>query len=126
MSVTPATPRSAIAFGVFTLVMVALFTGLGLWQLQRRVEKHALIAHLIERLAAAPDPLPSPSRSGAHNPAHDEFRRVSFTVTYAALPDAMVYSSSSAVRDDVSGRGTWAFLPARLPGGETAACRIEW
>ena len=36
MSVTPATPRSAIAFGVFTLVMVALFTGLGLWQLQRR------------------------------------------------------------------------------------------
>jgi surfeit locus 1 family protein len=49
MSVTPATPRSAIAFGVFTLVMVALFTGLGLWQLQRRVEKHALIAHLIDR-----------------------------------------------------------------------------
>jgi cytochrome oxidase assembly protein ShyY1 len=91
--------------------------------LHRSVQKHALIAHLIERLAAAPDPLPSPSRSGAHNPAHDEFRRVSFTVTYAALPDAMVYSSSSAVRDDVSGRGTWAFLPARLPGGETVVIR---
>jgi cytochrome oxidase assembly protein ShyY1 len=88
--------------------------------------KHALIAHLIERLAAAPNSLPSPSRSGAHNPAHDEFRRVSFTVTCAALPDAMVYSSSSTVRDEVSGRGTWAFLPARLPGAETAACRIEW
>jgi hypothetical protein len=27
MSVTPVTPRSAIAFGVFTLVMVTLFTG---------------------------------------------------------------------------------------------------
>ena len=25
----------------------------------------------------------------------------------------------SAVRDDISGPGTWAFLPARLPGGET-------
>jgi cytochrome oxidase assembly protein ShyY1 len=31
----------------------------------------------------------------------------------------MVYSSGSAVRDDISGPGTWAFLPARLPGGET-------
>ena len=46
-------------------------------------------------------------------------RRVSFTATYAALPDAMVYSSGSAVRKDASGPGTWAFLPARLPGGET-------
>ena len=31
----------------------------------------------------------------------------------------MVYSSGSAVRDDISGPGTWAFLPARLPSGET-------
>ena len=31
----------------------------------------------------------------------------------------MVYSSGSAVRDDISGPGTWAFLPARLAGGET-------
>ena len=31
----------------------------------------------------------------------------------------MVYSSGSAVREDISGPGTWAFLPARLPGGET-------
>ena len=31
----------------------------------------------------------------------------------------MVYSSGSAVRDDISGPGTWAFLPARLPDGET-------
>jgi surfeit locus 1 family protein len=31
----------------------------------------------------------------------------------------MVYSSGSAVREDISGPGTWAFMPARLPGGET-------
>jgi cytochrome oxidase assembly protein ShyY1 len=31
----------------------------------------------------------------------------------------MVYSSGSAVRGDISGPGTWAFLPARLSGGET-------
>ncbi len=44
--------RNAAGFGAFTLVMVALFVGLGVWQLQRRIEKHALIAALTERLAA--------------------------------------------------------------------------
>ena len=45
--------------------MVALFVGLGVWQLQRRVEKHALIAALTERLAAPPAALPPPSQWNA-------------------------------------------------------------
>ena len=113
------TRRSVKSFGVFTLFMVALFVGLGLWQLQRRVEKHALIAALNERLAAETGPLPSPAQWSALTPAKDEFRRVSFTATYDSRPDAMVYSSGSAVREDISGPGTWAFVPARLPSGET-------
>jgi cytochrome oxidase assembly protein ShyY1 len=111
--------RSVAGFGVFTLLMVALFVGLGVWQLQRRVEKHALIAALTERLAAAPAPLPQAAQWNALTPAQDEFRRVSFAATYQRLPDAMVYSSGSAVRDDISGPGTWAFLRARLSTGET-------
>ena len=55
--------RGAAGFGVFTLLMVAVFVGLGVWQLQRRVEKHALIAALTERLAAAPGSLPGPETS---------------------------------------------------------------
>ena len=111
--------RPAVAgFAVFTLVMVAAFAGLGIWQLQRRAEKHALIAILHERVAAAPEALPASSQWNALTPARDEFRRVSFTATYARLPDAMVYSSGSALRDDISGPGTWAFLPARLPDGD--------
>ena len=31
----------------------------------------------------------------------------------------MVYSSGSGIREDISGPGTWAFMPARLPGEET-------
>jgi cytochrome oxidase assembly protein ShyY1 len=111
--------RGGTSFGVFTLLMVALFVGLGVWQLQRRVEKHTLIAALSERLAAAPEPLPSPSRWGALTPTGDEFRRVRFTAIYAHMPDVMVYGSGSAVREDVSGPGTWAFLPARLSSGES-------
>jgi surfeit locus 1 family protein len=111
--------HSVAGFGVFTLIMVALFVGLGVWQLQRRVEKHALIAALTERLAAAPGPLPPASQWSALTPARDEFRHLSFAATYQSRPDAMVYSSGSSVREDISGPGTWAFLPARLPSGQT-------
>jgi cytochrome oxidase assembly protein ShyY1 len=119
MIAMPGRRRGVASFGAFTLLMVALFIGLGVWQLQRRVEKHALIAALTERLAAAPGALPSPAQWSALTPADDEFRRVSFAATYEPRPDAMVYSSGSAVREDISGPGTWAFLPAALPGGET-------
>ena len=44
MSGVIARRRAVPGFAIFTLVMVAVFTGLGIWQLQRRVEKHALIA----------------------------------------------------------------------------------
>jgi cytochrome oxidase assembly protein ShyY1 len=113
--------KRSLGFGIFTAMMVALFIGLGLWQLQRRVEKHALIAALDERLAVAPVPLPQASQWSALSPATDEFRRVSFTATYEPRLDAMVYSSGSAIRADISGPGTWAFIPARLPDGETVA-----
>jgi cytochrome oxidase assembly protein ShyY1 len=113
--------RSVAGFGVFSLAMVALFVGLGVWQLQRRVEKHTLIAALTERLAAAPQTLPLSAQWSALTPATDEVRRVRFAATYEVRPDAMVYSSGSAVREDISGPGTWAFVPARLPGGETVA-----
>jgi len=111
--------RNVAGFGVFTLVMVALFTGLGIWQLQRRAEKHALVAALTERLAAAPGALPQAAQWSTLTPAGDEYRRVRFAAAYEPGPDAMVYSSGSAVRDDISGPGTWAFLPARLSTGET-------
>jgi cytochrome oxidase assembly protein ShyY1 len=119
MTAGSAPRRSTAGFGIFTFVMLALFIGLGVWQLQRRVEKHVLIAALTERLAAAPEALPPPAQWSSLSPGADEFRRVYFSATYAPLPDAMVYSSGSAVRSDIAGPGTWAFLPARLPDGET-------
>jgi cytochrome oxidase assembly protein ShyY1 len=119
MSTAAAKPRAG--FPIFTLVMVIAFVALGVWQLQRRVEKHALIAALTERLAAAPAPLPPPAQWNALTPARDEFRRVSFTATFQSRLDAMVYTSGSAVRGDISGPGTWAFIPAQLADGETVA-----
>jgi len=119
MTATTGPRRGVAGFAIFTLVMLALFVGLGVWQLQRRTEKHALIAALTERLAGAPAALPPASQWSALTPARDEFRRVRFAAAYEHAPDAMVYSSGSAIRGDISGPGTWAFLPARLADGET-------
>ena len=110
-----------LAFSLFILAAVAVLVGLGIWQLQRRAEKHALIAALDARLTVAPVALPQAAAWAGLAADRDEFRRVAFTATYAPLPDAMVYSSGSALRDDISGPGAWAFLPARLASGEIIA-----
>jgi cytochrome oxidase assembly protein ShyY1 len=112
--------RRTSGFAVFTLVMVVLFVGAGVWHLQRLVGQHALIAAALdERLAAAPVPLPDPSQWHTLTSEKDEFRRVSFTATYESRLDAMVYSSDTSMRSDISGPGNWAFIPAQLPTGET-------
>lgn len=117
--------RGGAGFAIFTLVMVAAFIGLGIWQLQRRVEKHALIAALDERFAAAAEALPASSQWNALTPAEDEFRRVRLVaigVDFAS--GARVYSSGSALRDDVSGPGKWNFVPAQLSDGKTVVINI--
>ena len=117
MSAVVARKRGVVGLAVIAAVMVGVLASLGAWQLQRRSEKHALIDALTERLATAPVALPPASQWSELNPARDEFKRVTLTATYERKPDAMVYSSGSAVRTDISGPGTWAFLPAMLPGG---------
>ncbi|WP_024577234.1 MULTISPECIES: SURF1 family cytochrome oxidase biogenesis protein [unclassified Afipia] len=116
-----AMPRGRGIFGlaVIALIMASMLVSLGVWQLRRKDEKRALISALTERLAAAPGVLPAATAWPALTPAHDEFRRVSFSATFESKPDVMVYSSGSAVRDDINGPGTWAFMPARLADGRS-------
>lgn len=115
----PARPRGIFGLAVIALVMVSVLASLGVWQLRRKDEKRALIAALTERLAGAPVALPPATQWPALNPAHDEFQRVRFSATFERKPDVMVYSSGSAVRDDIPGPVTWAFMPARLADGRT-------
>lgn len=104
---------------VMTAAMVAVLVSLGVWQLERKGEKEALITALDERVTAAPRPLPPPGEWAALTPERDEFRRVRFVARFAG-DDAFVYAGAgSPLRADVSGPGTWVFTPARLAGGET-------
>lgn len=105
--------------GLMTLVMVAVTLWLGVWQIQRKAEKEALVAALDERVAAAPQPLPASSGWGALSAGRDEFRRVRFVARFGG-PDVLVYAGAgSTLRTDVSGPGYWVFTPAKLASGET-------
>lgn len=115
----PSFGRSLLVPTVSTGIIVAVLLSLGVWQLQRRVEKLALIAALDERLAAQPVALPAPARWGELTPQANEFRRVHLSGVIDAREQAQVFASPSALRKDVSGIGVWAFAPVRLAGGET-------
>jgi surfeit locus 1 family protein len=100
------------------LLALAVLVGLGTWQLERRAWKHALIATLTERLAAPPGPLPARDAWNRLDAAGTEFRRVLFPAEFQHEEEALVFTSGSALRSDVSGHGYWVFTPARLPGGD--------
>jgi len=99
------------------LLLFAALVALGTWQLQRKAWKEGLIAALDERSAAAPVALPSSQTWPTLDPAHDEYRRVTFNAKFAENKDALVYAAATAFRPDVSGFGLWVFTPARLADG---------
>ncbi len=127
-TVQPAPRRPArgkiIGMSLVTLVILATLLSLGTWQLQRRDQKHALIAALTERLVQAPQPLPPASEWTSLTAAKDEFRRVQVTATYTNAPDAMVYSSGSHLRPNVPEAVTWAFMPAALADGSEIVVNV--
>lgn len=116
----PANPkrrRSWLGLLIPALLAFAVLVALGTWQIQRKAWKEELIAALTERLAQPPVALPLPNTWANLNQATDEYRRVKFTATYDNSKEALVYAAASSFRPDITGRGYWAFTPARLPAG---------
>jgi surfeit locus 1 family protein len=103
--------------GIAALIVLAGLVGLGRWQLDRKAWKEGLIDTLGQRLAAAPSELPPPAAWPSLDPAADEYRRVRFAAEVLPNEEALVFTSGSALRPDVTGPGYWVFAPARLPGG---------
>lgn len=103
--------------GIAVLIVFVGLLGLGKWQLDRKVWKENLIETLEQRLAAAPAELPPASRWPDMTAADDEFRRVRLTAEFIPDAEALVFTSGSTFRPDVTGPGYWVFAPARLPDG---------
>jgi surfeit locus 1 family protein len=118
--VTAAAPRPGLVVpGLLALVAFIAFIGLGSWQIDRKAWKEALIDTLDRRLSAEPVALPPPERWPVLDPAEDEYRRVVISAEFVPGAEALVYTSGSTLRTDVSGPGYWVFAPARLGNGRT-------
>ena len=118
MSAPPAARGGGIGVPTaVTAVGLALLIGLGIWQLERRIWKHDLIATLNAELARPPVDLPPRAQWSALQPTRHEFRRVSFAAELLRGQEALVYSAGSALRPDIKGPGYWVFAPAQLVSG---------
>ena len=117
MTASAAPRRSLILPVILVIAALGALIALGTWQIERKAWKEGLIATLDSRLAAPPAHLPPRERWKQLNAATDEFIRVSFPAEFVHGAEALVYSSGSSLRPDVTGPGYWVFSPARLSGG---------
>jgi surfeit locus 1 family protein len=111
-----ATAQGVLGPTLATAVALAVLIGLGVWQLERKEWKEALIASLEERLSAPPVALPRPI-DWPHVAPEDEFLRVTMMAAFENDKEGLVFTGGSTLRDDGGGPGYWVFTPARLAGG---------
>jgi surfeit locus 1 family protein len=119
LSVT-ANRRGLIIPGAFSLLAFLVLVGLGSWQIERLYWKQDVIAALTQRLAADPVDLPPSAAWAGLTQSGSEFLRVRFRAEFRG-PGTLVYTSGSALRDDVKTPGYFVFMPAGLTGGGQVA-----
>jgi surfeit locus 1 family protein len=85
------------------------FPALGIWQVERRAWKHALIARVTERIHAPAVPLPPPGQG--RNVANDEYLRVRATGRYRHDQAVLVETLTER------GAGAWVMTPLATPAG---------
>lgn len=98
-------PAFLIGATFLALLLVAGFSALGVWQIERLGWKHDLIARVESRVHAAP--VPAPARANGE----DEYRRVTVRGTFLHNRTALVQAST------VRGAGYWVLTPMRREDG---------
>nr|WP_148309259.1 SURF1 family protein [Sphingopyxis fribergensis] len=83
---------------------------LGVWQVERRAWKHALVAAVDARIHAAPAAAPGPDAWGRVDAKGDAYRRVTATGSFRHDRETLV----QAVTD--RGPGFWVLTPLETPG----------
>lgn len=89
----------------------ALFCGLGVWQLERRVWKLELIARVDARVHAAAVPPPPPPQWAGITAAQEEYRRVRVTGVFRHDRTVLVDALTEL------GAGFWVVTPLAGPDG---------
>ncbi len=109
--------RGLLVPAAVTLCGLAVLIGLGTWQLERKAWKEALIATLNERAQRRAGRAAAARAVERLTAENSEFLRVRLRADFPS-GEALVYTSGSALRDDVKSPGYFVFAPARLPGGQ--------
>ena len=104
--------RHALLIGL-ALFFCAVFTALGVWQVERLSWKRELIARVDARVHAAPAPVPAPANWPTINAADDEYRHVTARGRLLNEKDALVYASTAL------GPGYWVMTPLEQADGVT-------
>jgi surfeit locus 1 family protein len=109
-------PRSAavrVVLAVFGLALFAGFLALGIWQVERRAWKLALIDSVNERVHAQPVDAPGPASWPSFDAAAQAYRHVRLAGTFDHAHETLVQASTAR------GTGFWVITPLRLAGGGT-------
>ncbi len=96
---------------ILALIAITGLTALGVWQLERRVWKLALIDRVEQRLHAAPVPMPASSSWPTISVANDEYKRVTVAGRFLYDRETLV----KAVTD--YGGGSWVLTPLLTADG---------
>lgn len=102
-------PRARRVLTTFLVLLVAVFVGLGTWQVQRLFWKLDLIERVDARVHAAPVPAPA----GAVDAAADEYRHVTATGLFEHGRTVLVQAVTER------GAGFWVMTPLRADGART-------
>jgi surfeit locus 1 family protein len=103
--------RPALWLTVLSLATLVVLVLLGIWQIERRAWKLALIDRVEQRIHAPAQPIPSPASWPAITTANDEYRHVSVTGRFLHDRETLV----QAVTEE--GPGYWVLTPLQRGDG---------
>jgi surfeit locus 1 family protein len=105
--------RKGWALIALSLFFLVLFVGLGVWQLERRAGKLALIEAVDARVHGAPVAAPPPAAWGGITAARDGYRRVAVRGRFLHDRQTLVQALTE------QGAGFWVLTPLRSDTGFT-------
>lgn len=104
-------------FIALMLVLMALFLGLGAWQVERLGEKERLISAVAERMDEAPAELPPLAEWRGFDAEAWNYRPVAVAGTWLPAQTVLVFTSLAEAKGERSGPGYWVMTPLALAGG---------